>query len=162
MPREVSFQWDAYKAGIGPGQLKKTVNGTVNDNNVAGNSRASFHTIGLSIIEPRGLKARVGCTFINAAEQLVEGPWVEDGGQSPPGGVANSRYIQAIRIDLDGEEKRNYKVSYTVKTVKVHRDRPKFQESGETFSASDGGWAGYLNTEPLFFLWIYEISISIQ
>jgi hypothetical protein len=146
----------------------KGLNGTVPMDNL----NASFHQISAWPVREGDIhllpRFKIACVYVNAAEQLVEGPWVEvgeeldDPHQSPPNGVSNSRYIQAFGAKLIGHNADRYTVSYQVHVIKTHVDRPTFHEPVGDYSAADGGWAGFLETLPYMYVWINRFTFSVS
>jgi hypothetical protein len=162
------FRWETFKSGAKEKQSKESINGEIQDNNIGPEGKGSFRTIGVRVSEPAGLIARVSCMYVNEAQELKEGPWVDDGGQSPPGGVANPRYIQALKMQLAGAHADEYRVYYRAKVVKTRADNPRVQEkppedyfSGVAIGGKPGKWAGTLALEADFFTWIYELTVLI-
>jgi len=70
---------------------------------------ASFHYFGITSNDRDKLFFKVSCFFVNAAEQL-KSTSTSDGSPCPPYGVENSRYIQALLIELGGSDANSFQL----------------------------------------------------
>ncbi len=78
------------------------------------NVYGSFHDISLrSKWNPDQLRLRFSCVYVNNDNNIVSAPTYKDGENCPPSGSATSRFIRAIRIELDGANRDDYNLRYS-------------------------------------------------
>lgn len=79
------------------------------------NTYGSFHYIALSSKwDVSKLSFKISCVYINGADQLVTTPTYSDG-QNCPQATGQSRFIRAIKLQLDGPNKQDYDLRYSCK-----------------------------------------------
>lgn len=112
---------------------------------LANGDPATFHYLSLRSESPQRLSFKVFCKFVNAAWQLKD--YVAETAEScPPYGVPNSRFLQAVRIELAGPESGKFRLEMQC----------RFRGGGPGGVTTIGeyprqraqDWCGELNTQP--------------
>jgi hypothetical protein len=156
--RDIEFTWSGILSGLGP-RTQDSINGSVSVDHWP----ASFQTMALKLNEfqPEQLGIQIACIYVTSAHQLVEGPYVANGGVSPPvAAPRDSAYIQAIKIELIGAEKEKFTTRYSVHVEKTNVNTGKQELMGD-YSGSDGRWAGYRTGLSKHDVWITKFTISV-
>lgn len=78
------------------------------------NTYGSFHFMSLAAQGEPGmdLSFKYRCVWMNNDNQLVSSPTYSGGSSCPPGGAAQSRFVRAIVVELDGTNKDDYLLEY--------------------------------------------------
>jgi hypothetical protein len=164
----IEFHFSCYKAGVPNEVPRDSVGGSIYD----ANGEASFSRISLKLYEfpPEKLGIAYKCWYAGLDENIhSDGDWLRDGEWAPKvNNTADSAYISAFCIELTGELRSRFKVTYKASIVR-HRivggkpdpvpvwPDPTRQDSGE-----DGSIVGDTGPIPELYSWIKEIWITIS
>ena len=94
---------------------------------------------------------------------MQTGPWVENGGMSPPYGQDNSEHLQVFAIKLIGRRANRYEVLYSA-NMRAYRPPPAPPSNNDYghFENSNGEWCGDEIQQSGWLHWINAYSITVR